>query len=98
MITLVTLLAAQTLTPATLADLNCAEVAARAMLRTDQGSKARMGATVAHFYYLGRLSVRDDSVNWAARIMSDIDAHPKSDDPSGQNLGTCLGAVTGHMG
>ena len=97
MIGLMMMLAAASLNTATQADLVCAEVTAREMMSTAEGSKERMGSNVAHFYYLGRLSVRDSGVDWVARIVSDVEANPKGDDVDGRMLGTCLGIVNGHL-
>lgn len=67
------------------------------MLEAAEGSRERSGSSAAHFYYLGRLSVRDSNVNWTARILADVEADPVGLGTNGEMLGTCLGVVSGQL-
>ncbi len=67
-------------------DLACAVVSAAEIATTRPGSPERNTAFQVQFFYLGRLSGRDDATNWAAVVKGRL-AELKSKAPD--LYGTC---------
>lgn len=72
-------------------DLACTRAAAWGLGHTAKGTETWMSYTIANYYFLGRLTGRDETQNWVAIALAETKKKPRTDTEYQADLGACLG-------